>query len=507
MNSLSPKPLLLGVVLVLLPAARAQSDCIKPDGNLFNLEPRPNAVVQTALSVAMLPNRVGPNMDLVVATGYDGRNLEGSHDGFYVQRSGANCSPDLEGGLPFINNMFAPAGTPTAIADPARDAFFIVDLRFANDPDRNAVGILRTTSANLLSSTACPSGTQTSSASCWPAGAVTNITGLNEFLSSPHIAVDPRKSGAGPGAGDLYTVVTERIGTGLDTSVSLTACTNSTLDCGKSITINGGDLNADFGFVQVRPDGLITISYRNTTFPGVNPEEIRFVTCTPNGAPAAPTCGSPQVVTTENNPVFATLIGDLPMMDQLYPRHVNRMESDGKTVTTFLVYDRCDVAVIQQFGAGNTFCPKTDVVVTASTNGGVSWSPISKVSPSAGQQFFGAVALDTSTSTVNVAYYSTENDTFQLRPQVFLAQIAPGSTIVEKSHLLISDFGDVLATPPISVQDQPEGFGDRLALAASGMGEPGQSRAYVGFTWDSVFGVYEGISSADVNNQLTNLQY
>ena len=511
MNSLCSKPLLLSVVLVLLPAARAQSDCTKPDGNLFNLELRPNAVVQTALSVALLPNRVGPNMDLVVATAYDGRELGGddglSHDGFYVQRSGANCSPDLEGGLPFINNMFAPAGTPTVIADPARDAFFIVDLRFANNPDKNGVGIVRTSAANLLNSTVCPSGTQAGSTSCWSLGAVTNITGLNEFLSSPHIAVDPRKIGAGLGAGDLYTVVTERIGTGLDTSVSLTACTNSTLDCGKSVTINGGDLNADFGFVQVRPDGLITISYRNTTFPGVNPEDIRFVTCTPNGAPAAPTCGSPQVVTTENNPVFATLIGDLPMMDQLYPRHVNRLESDGKTVTTFLVYDRCDVAVIQQFGAGNTFCPNTDVVVTASTNDGVSWSPITKVSPSAGQQFFGAVALDTSTNTVNLAYYSTENDAFQLRPQVFLAQIAPGSTIVAEPHLLISDFGDVQATPPISVPDQPLGFGDRLALAASGTGESGQSRAYVGFTWDSVFGTYNGISSVDVNNHLTNLQY
>jgi len=131
----------------------------EPDGSRFNLEPRHNAVVQTALSVAMLPNRVAPNMDLVVATAYDGRNLDGGHDGVYVQRSGGNCKPDFESGLPAIDNKFSPNGTPTVIADPARDAFFIVDLRFANAPDQNAVGILRITSANLLSSTACPSGT------------------------------------------------------------------------------------------------------------------------------------------------------------------------------------------------------------------------------------------------------------------------------------------------------------------------------------------------------------
>jgi hypothetical protein len=506
MNLLSRFGFLPGVLLACLPAARAQSGCTGPDGSLFNLEPRPNAVVQAALSVAMIPNRVGANMDLVVATAYDARGLGGSNDGFYVQRSNANCAPDFEGGLPFIN-FFAPNGTPTAIADAVRDAFFVVDLRFQTDPDENGVGILRTTSSNLLRVTACPSGTQTGSASCWPVAAVANITELNASLSSPHLAVDPRKIGSAAGAGDLYTVVTQRSMNGSDTGVSLTACTNLELQCGTSIAISGADTNADFGYVQVRADGLITISYRNTTFPGVNPETIKFVTCTPNGAPKAPACGSPQVVNTENDPVFATLIGDLPMLDQLYPRHVNRLESDGKTFTTFLVYDRCDVAVIQQAGAGGNFCAKTDVVVTSSTNAGASWSPIAKVTPSAGQQFFGAVALDKSTNTTNIAYYSTENDPFQLRPQVFLAQIPPGSTSVDAPKLLISDFGDVQASPPIVVLDQPAGFGDRLGIAVGGTGESGQSRVYVGFTWDSVFGVYDGVSSPDVNNHLTNLQY
>ena len=142
MNLLSPKSLFLTMAVVLLPAAGAQSGCTGPDGNRFNLEPRPKAVVQVALSVAMLPNRVGPDMDLIVATAYDGRDLGFSLDGFYVQRSGDNCQPDLEGGLPAIDNLYNPNGTPTAIADPARDAFFIVDLRSRTAPDQNAVGIL-----------------------------------------------------------------------------------------------------------------------------------------------------------------------------------------------------------------------------------------------------------------------------------------------------------------------------------------------------------------------------
>jgi hypothetical protein len=35
------------------------SPCNRPNGNIFNLEPRPNAVVQVARSIAVLPNPRG----------------------------------------------------------------------------------------------------------------------------------------------------------------------------------------------------------------------------------------------------------------------------------------------------------------------------------------------------------------------------------------------------------------------------------------------------------------
>jgi hypothetical protein len=494
-------------------AQAANSPCNGPNGNLFNLEPRPNAVVQVARSLAVLPNPVNNN-DLIVAVGADARGLEAnppiiSEDAFYVQRSSSNCTADLEGGFPSIltpdNQLFVPAfGSASVVADPARAQFFIVDLDFTTAPDKNGVGIYQTTSANLNSNSACPSGTEFGTAPCFTTVAVTNISGLNAFLDNPHIAVDPRTKGIG--AGDVYTVVTQRNSDNKTFHISLTACTNG-LNCGASIAVSGTDNNPDFPWIQVRPDGGITISYRDTTFPGVNPEDIKFVTCTPAGAPKAPTCGSPVLVTTEKNPVFATTIGDLPMMDQLYPRHVNRLESDGKTVTTFLIYDRCDVPVIQQNGFGRPFCPKGDVVLTSSNNGGGTWSPVTLVSTSPGLQFFGAIANDTSTETVNISYYSTQNDVFQLRPQMFLAQIAPGTTTVGTPHRLTSAFADVQASPPISLADQPVFFGDRMGIAVTGTGTAGESHAYVSFTWDSVAGTYNGVPSADVNNHLTSFQY
>lgn len=496
-------------------AQAAGSPCNSPNGSLFNLEPRPNAVVQVARSIATLPNPAGNN-NLVVAVGEDARGLEAppapiiSEDAFYVERTGSDCTPDFEGGLPSIltpeNQLFIPViGTPSVIADPARDQFYIVDLDFTQAPDENGIGIYRTTSANLNSTSACPSGTEFGTAPCFTTVAVTNITGLDAFLDNPSIAVDPRATGVG--AGDLYTVVTQRNSDNTTFHISLTACTNG-LNCGNSISISPkADTGPDLAWVQVRNDGGITISYRNTKGPGVKPEEIKFVTCTPAGAPNPPACSTPVLVTTVKNPVFDTMIGDLSMRDELSPRHINRLESDGKTVTTFMVFDQCDVAVIQQDGGGQPFCAKNDVVITISTDDGATWSPITLVSSSPGQQFFGAIANDTSTGTVNIAYYSTENDFFQLRPQVFLTQIQPGTTKVGAPQLLTSASADVQASPPIVELDQPEFFGSQIGIAATGTGIAGESTAYVSFTWTSVAGTYAGVSSPDVNNHLTTFQY
>jgi hypothetical protein len=496
-------------------AQAASSPCNSPNGNLFNLEPRPNAVVQVARSLAVLPNPAGNN-NLVLAAGADARGLEGDNspiineDAFYVERSGSDCAPDFEGGLPAIltpeNQLFIPViGIPSVIADPARDEFYIVDLDFTQAPDENGIGIYRTTSANLNSTSACPSGTEFGTAPCFTTVAVTNITGLNAFLDNPSIAVDPRTTGVG--AGDLYTVVTQRNSDNTTFHISLTACTNG-LNCGNSISISAKtDTEADFAWVQVRPDGGITVSYRNTTFPGVNKEEIKFVTCTPAGAPNPPTCRTPVLVTTVKNPVFDTMIGDLSMRDELSPRHINRLESDGKTTTTFMVFDQCDVAVIQQNGGGQPFCAKNDVVMTTSTDDGATWSAVILVSSSPGQQFFGAIANDTSTGIVNIAYYSTENDFFQLRPQLFLTQIQPGTIKVGAPQLLTSASADVQASPPIVELDQPEFFGSQIGIAATGTGIAGESTAYISFTWTSVAGTYNGVSSPDVNNHLTTFQY
>ena len=515
MNTRSGQWTVLLGLLILQTLAHAQqpnpSPCSGPNGSRFNLEPRPNAVVQAAQSVAFLRSRASHGADLVLATATDMRAITGvSFDAFYVQRSSPNCKPDLEGELPIISNSFdsefVPNGTPIALADPARDAFFIADIRFGAFTDASGVGILRATAKQLLNKTACPAGTQShGSAGCFTAAAVFNIVPLNTFLSSPQIAVDQRTKGTG--AGDVYAVVTENDHNTGKTSISLMACTNADLNCSTTTALlSENNRNVDFSSVGVRPDGTITIAYRSTTFPGINPEDIKFVTCKPNGAPAAPTCSAPMLVAHEKTPDFDSFVG-ATVLDAPYPVHTNRTEKDGK-VTTFIVYDRCEAPVLQFAISIAGFCPKTDVAITSSSDGGHTWSPVTKVTDSKGQQFFGMIATDASTGTVNLAYYSTENDPGrQEHVQVFLAQIAPGTTTVGKPQLLTSAFADPHADPPTFVLFQPNGLGDRLGLAAAGTGTSGQSHAYVTFTWNSVFGTYNGVPSVDTNNHFAAFKY
>jgi hypothetical protein len=121
----------------LQPLAQAvSSPCNGPNGSLFNLEPRPNAVVQVARSIAVLPTPAGNN-DLVVPVGADGSAPIISEDAFYAERSGSDCTPDLEGGLLSIltpeNQHFIPIeGVPSVIADSARSDMGFPDLALAS---------------------------------------------------------------------------------------------------------------------------------------------------------------------------------------------------------------------------------------------------------------------------------------------------------------------------------------------------------------------------------------
>ena len=302
--------------------------------------------LQNTESVDFLPNRVGPGIDLVVGAGNDTGQGEvasprlGGFDGYYVRRAGTNCAANFEG------TLSSASIEPTVVADAARDAFFLADALLSLS---QVVEVARTTSANLLSITACPSGTQVNgnNPNCWPVTGTANFTNpaINQAaLLHPHMAVDPRKTGTG--AGDVYVVAQYENTTNFPavSNIQILACTNATLSCGTTpLVVSGSDTFGSFPYVQVRSDGVITISYWTFTKPfgtHPNPIDLKFVTYTPQGAPKAPICAAPTLVAISNVPGLFTP-GGSGFRDLLFPKHVNRLEVDGKTFTTFLAYDHC----------------------------------------------------------------------------------------------------------------------------------------------------------------------
>jgi hypothetical protein len=504
--------------------------CGAPFGAQFNLEPNTRTVPQQLEAVDFIPNRIGPNEDLVVGGSYDFRGAglgspapkgvtwDGSVSGYYVHRVAAtDCSPQFEGGLPAIvssgTNYLGNGGVAIA-ADPRRDAFFVADLRFGSTDNVSAVGLFRASASTLLSTALCPAGTHTATqaTSCWEATPAVVLApnppgSLTATLDFPSIVVDERPVSAGTGAGDVYLAFGKFNLTG--GGIALIACTNATLSCSTPNIVNSG--SPAFGsvdaHVQVRPDGKITITWVDQNTAPSN--TIRFVICRPGGAPNAPVCAAPVTVADENQALgFSNAGGSLSGLNLpvfTAARHSDRLEPDGKTLTTFVAWDRCQNQLKSLPGVFPT-CLKAQVVMSFSGDGGNTWSTPAPVSSSAGHQFFPWISTDTSTGTVNIVYYDTAPDPFHKRIVVSLSQIAAGSTTAGTPAGVTSTPSPWDADPsqnPLAI-----GFDFHFGMRARGTGAAGQSVVYTSFTSTADRrGIFGGSALPEQNNNLQKLTY
>jgi hypothetical protein len=504
--------------------------CSAAFGAKFNLEPNSHTVPQQLEVVDFIPNRIGPNEDLVVGGAYDFRGAglgspapkgvvwDGSVSGYYVHRSTTtDCSAQFEGGLPAIvsqGTTYLGNGGVAIAADPPRDAFFAADLRFGATNNVSAVGLFRASSATLLNSTFCPNGTHTAAQAkaCWeatpPVVLDPNPPGsLTATLDFPSLTVDERATNAGVGAGDVYVAFEKfNVTTG---GIILIACANATLSCSTPLIISNGapEFGSVDAHVQVRPDGNITVTYVDQNSPPSN--TIHFVMCTPRGAPNAPVCSPPAVVANENQALGPSISGgslsglNLPVFTAA--RHSDRLESDGKTISTFVVWDRCQTP-LQSSSGGFSTCLNAQVVMSLSSDGGTTWSAPVPVNTSPGHQFFPWISTDTSTNTVNIVYYNTSPDFFHKRIVVSLNQIDAGSTTVGAPATVTSSPAPWDADPtqnPLAI-----GFDFHFGMKARGTGITGQSGVYTSFTSTADRrGVYSGSPLPEQNNNLQKLAY
>jgi hypothetical protein len=173
---------------------------------------------------------------------------------------------------------------------------------------------------------------------------------------------------------------------------------------------------------------------------------------------------------------------------------------DANGTETYVVWDRCKVPLFVGY-----VCHDADVVMKASNNNGNTWSALTCVSCEARDQFMPAIKTDRSRNIVNIAYYSSKNDTtFQHRVAVNLMHIVPGNATPDATdfHALTTLLNDPMASLEFS-----SGPGDHLAVAARGTGTDGQSRAYVHYSYNNLQGTYNAVQSPDQNNHLSRLDY
>jgi hypothetical protein len=498
-------------------ADAVSSSCGVETGTRFNIEPRtaPAVAPQNEPTVDFLPAAGMNGADLVVGTGNDTRglfnSLGDSTTGYYVHRNGASsnpCSPDFEGGLPSFRmrlEMLAGSGDPAVDADLARNAVFLVDTRMGSR-GTSAIGLFRNTADRLNNTFTCPNGTHSGNAAnlCW--NTRTAVSARTDALSIfPQVAVDQRPNGSGTGAGDVY--VSNILSTPQGIFVVLTACNNTLASCSQTAVISGADLSTQNAHVRVRPDGGVTVVYVNRQ-EGPAPDflqlyDIKYVTCTPAGAPGAPTCAAPKLIVREDQPIPSRGGGlgggSLAVSNFLittYPKHDHRVGASG--VESYVVWDRCKVQNIQ----GGGVCPDSDIRYALSTNNDTSWN-FGFVDTNTGDQYFPAIRADSS-NVLNIAYMSAQNDAgLNHRSQVLLRQIPVGLTPDQVTTAVVIT----------STAMEPSGdffFGDAYIgnyIGVAARMTPTGRHAYVHHTHTIVNGVYNGVSAPEQNNHLSRFDY
>lgn len=516
--------------------AASTSPCDTKTGTKFNLEPTGGMaeigfpVPQNEESVDFIPGGGTGGADLVVGGANDYRGIGDSYaggfsttpapnawglslTGYYVHSAGNGCSATFEGGLPHIvastgETLFG-GGDPVDTVDSVRGNIYATDLRFGFTT--SGVGFFNTTAANIRNSAVCPPGTHltdssgndTTASACWPRNFLFNSVDPSVgFSDKPHTRTDERASGVG--AGDVYVSWTFFNFVTFTTSIQLAVC-NPRTTCSKPITISGSDPNVQFSHIAVRADGVLTITYANqiTIFnPNAIPffviqQDIKYVSCTPNGAPNAPTCSAPSEVFLETQPVVGFLAeNDFRVFT--YPTHDQRL--NGGAFEEFIAWSRCKVPPFIPFGTGQFVedlrCPDADVVITSSltdaSGNPLGWSAVQPVNANLGDQFFPWVKVNHDTNSVNIVYYSSENDFFHHRLQVLRSRIDSGTETVNSPTVLTSTLNE----PASDIFLGAFFFGDYIGVASKG------SSNYANFT-SNALGLFGGSLVPGQNNNLT----
>ena len=491
----SPRPL-----IVQSPQTPMVSGC-GFNGTVFNLEPAAVGAPQFTEAVDFFYNVTGVGADLVVE-GANDFGLGGT--GYYVHTAPTGCAPAFQGKLPDLTGLSgepdSATGEPVVVIGPAHGNAYMADMHLGSGSSggTTAIGLFRGPRANLLNTVNCPPGTHTTAQAktCWPLGKLINPlpSPMGQYeQDSPGLAYDDGNGHVG--AGNAYVTGTEFDFKANTSRIWLVACTSG-LTCSSPVMISAGDTAAQLSYVQVRPDGGVTITYVQSPNP-FGPIDIKYVACLPQGAPVNPSCAPPVLVMHETQPLSGNLIAE-PFRVVTFPKHATRV--DGGVTQTFVVWDRCKVVPPLSVD----FCPDADLRMKYTTNNGASWVGPINVDAGAGDQFFPALSTDSLRKTVNIGYYNNSVDPkFHHRMIVSIRQILPGTTTPTAALAATSTPND----PSSDLFFAGEFIGYYIGLAARGNGSAGASRIYAGYSYNLRQANFGGVAVPQADNYLNRLTY
>jgi hypothetical protein len=345
--------------------------------------------------------------------------------GFSVSNDGG-ATVRTDGDLPKITLPLTSSATLSG-GDPAVDSsntgtFYLSNLyynfstsKFAGCPKKapceSAILVFPSVSSTALSSCL---GT-----SCWgsPKAVVdttfTETPGGGVFNDKDWMTVDRTSHASG-----LYVTYTAFNLLNSQSTIDIVRCTYDLSTCSGSIIISGPDISTQGSFVAVRPDGSLSIVYASYD---TIPLRIRGVQCSP-GTGVTVTCTAPttiasipfELIALTNDDFRVALLPQLAVdYSSAHPDRVivvwNECKTEGVSGTTFIILT-CPQPLVR--------AAYTDATAMAGP-----WTTVNITSSG----IFPTVAIDPSKGTVNIAYYSTINDTWAHRLDLYVSQYPSGA--------------------------------------------------------------------------------
>lgn len=447
-------------------------------------------------SVAQCTASTGDNVAIEGTNDYRGiLNDVFNFTGWHLSVDGGQ-SLAKEGLLPEAGGL-ASSGDPAFRADGDCN-LFAANLNFnVFDPTTagtSGIGVYRSDESTLLSDATCDTSQEPfhSDPNCWPIRALVATNAAGHFLDKEWVSVGDTGDGEHVWVtwSDFDCSIDPSCSTNFTARIMASRCAVDFSSCSTPQALSGNAKDIQFSYSTVGPDGRTYVSWVHV-FGELTGDPQQFVLNMRVAEPGSLRFGPTQTVAKITTPLpFGGLLNANNFRIASVPK--NTVKLVNGTPRVFAVYDECAQRPL------DTICENAEIHLAYSDDSGATWTD--QVVSAGGQNYFPAIANDTSNGHIVVAYYTNRFDPqFQSLQDVELLTIdAASGAVVNRQRVTTATSNNTDADWTFS-----SGFiGDYIDIDASA------GTAYVGYNANlhnvKVFGD-EGVPVPQQDNFLSVL--